>query len=92
MYNTLCGESFLHDYLRSVLEKLHYEERSMYNFRTIVYDVVRNSSEMVTLLQVNDVPNLDPKWTKPFSSARFLEKKEQVKELIDTSLAEDLVN
>lgn len=61
-----------------VLEELRFEERAMYNFMTVVHDVVQHSSEIVTMVQVIDVPSMPPQWTKPFSTARFLEKQAQV--------------
>lgn len=51
----------------------------MYNFMTVVHDVVKHSSQIVTMVQVIDVPSMPPQWTKPFSTARFLEKQAQVR-------------
>lgn len=65
-------------YYISVLKELRFEERAMYNFPTTVFDVVRNSSQIMTLLQVIDVPSMPPQWTKPFATARFFEKTKQV--------------
>lgn len=49
----------------------------MYSFTTTVFDVVNNSSQIATLLQVIDVPNEPPMWIIPFATERFLEKTPQ---------------
>ncbi|KAG5678221.1 hypothetical protein PVAND_007913 [Polypedilum vanderplanki] len=53
---------------------LHYEERSIYTFQTIVFDIGGNEFSFYTIVRVNDLPNLPPMWTKIFASAQFNEK------------------
>lgn len=50
----------------------------MYTFRTTIFDVVDKSVTITTILQVEDIPSMDPMWITPFATARFLEKSPQV--------------
>lgn len=63
--------------LDSVRDKLDYERRQLYSFTVEATDVGGNKGEARITVEVDDVPNLPPKWTQPFVSARFDEKTDQ---------------
>lgn len=49
----------------------------MYSFRTNVTDFGGNQGVFSTIIEVEDMPNMDPMWVRAFASARFLEKEAQ---------------
>jgi hypothetical protein len=61
-----------------VKETLYYDQRALYNFRTFVSDINGNQGSFNTIIEVEDLPNMPPKWAKAFASARFEEKTSKV--------------
>ena len=61
-----------------ILKQLHYEEKSIYNLDVRVYDANNNTGDIYAILEVIDLPNRDPIWVRPLTTATFNEKEEQV--------------
>lgn len=53
---------------------LLFEERELYIFTVFVKDAGDNEGSTRVIVEVEDIPNLPPKWTKSFVSDRFDEK------------------
>lgn len=56
---------------------LLFEERELYSFTVNVTDAGGNEGSTRVIVEVDDLPNLPPKWTKSFVSDRFDEKQER---------------
>lgn len=60
-------------------ETLYYDQRTLYNFQTIVTDILGNPGTLNTIVEIEDMPNKEPMWVRAFASARFPEKVPKVK-------------
>lgn len=56
----------------------------MYMFLVNVMDIENNNSSMNAIVNVKNIPLRPPTWTRPFASARFLEKSNQTFEISAT--------
>ncbi|XP_055680929.1 protein dachsous-like [Lutzomyia longipalpis] len=73
----ISSDDYSKNYTLIVVEELHFEVREVYNFRIIFTDSGNNEGETRVVVEVEDVPNLPPRWVKPFSTERFEEKTAQ---------------
>ncbi|XP_061386106.1 cadherin-23-like [Musca vetustissima] len=64
-------------YKLKILKELHFDEKALYNLDVKVYDANNNSGDIFAILEVIDLPNRDPIWVKPLTTATFNEKSEQ---------------
>uniref|UniRef100_A0A1A9WDV3 Cadherin domain-containing protein n=1 Tax=Glossina brevipalpis TaxID=37001 RepID=A0A1A9WDV3_9MUSC len=64
-------------YQLSIQRALHYEEKAIYNLEVYAFDAQNNSGNVYAILEVIDVPNRDPVWVRPLTTATFNEKEEQ---------------
>ncbi|XP_075148855.1 cadherin-AgCad1-like [Haematobia irritans] len=64
-------------YKLRILKELHYNEKALYNLDVKVYDANNNTGNIFAILEVIDLPNRDPIWVKPLTTATFNEKTEQ---------------
>lgn len=62
------------EYRLRVKKTLLFEERELYSFTVFVTDAGDNEGSTRVIVEVEDLPNLPPKWTKSFVSDRFDEK------------------
>lgn len=58
-------------------KELLFVERELYSFTVYVTDIGSNTGQTRIIVEVDDVPNLPPKWTKSFVSDRFDEKQKR---------------
>ncbi|XP_037819620.1 cadherin-23-like [Lucilia sericata] len=65
-------------YKLKLLQELHYEEKAIYNLDVKVYDTNNNTGDIFAILEVIDLPNRDPIWVRPLTTATFNEKEEQI--------------
>ncbi|XP_073842493.1 cadherin-AgCad1-like isoform X2 [Musca autumnalis] len=64
-------------YKLKILKALHYEEKALYNLDVKVYDTNNNTGDIFAILEIIDLPNRNPIWVKPLTTATFDEKSEQ---------------
>uniref|UniRef100_A0A1I8P4M8 Cadherin domain-containing protein n=1 Tax=Stomoxys calcitrans TaxID=35570 RepID=A0A1I8P4M8_STOCA len=74
------GETTTHEkqYKLKISEELHYDEKAIYNLDVRVHDANNNTGEIFAILEVIDLPNRDPIWVRPLTTATFNEKTEQM--------------
>lgn len=79
IFEFVAGESTKYETLYRLRTKkeLLFEERELYSFSVNVTDAGGMEGTARVLVEVEDLPNLPPKWTKSFVSDRFDEKTEQ---------------
>lgn len=65
----------------SIIGELDFFEKSLYSFKIKVYDTEQNEGSTDIIVQVIDLPNKDPIWTRPFTSENILEKSVNVSAL-----------
>ncbi|XP_065371260.1 cadherin-23-like [Calliphora vicina] len=65
-------------YRLKLLQELHYEDKAIYNLDVKVYDAKNNTGNIFAILEVIDLPNRDPIWVRPLTTATFNEKEEQI--------------
>lgn len=65
-----------------IIKALDYDVRTIHTFVTLSFDQDLNSSSMNTIVQVNDMPNMDPRWIRPFPAAQIQEKQAYVFEIL----------
>lgn len=80
LFEFVAGETvttYETEYFLRTKKMLHFEERELYSFTVFVMDVGGNEGSTRIIVEVEDLPNLPPKWTKSFVSDRFNEKTEK---------------
>jgi len=76
-------DDYNNEYSLIVRETLYYDQRTLYNFRVAAIDIFPNRGTSTNVIvEIIDMPNKEPQWTKPFASARFDEKTSQQFEVI----------
>ncbi|XP_037943087.1 protocadherin Fat 3-like [Teleopsis dalmanni] len=65
------------EYKLRIKKPLHYEERAVCNLDVSVHDTSNNTGNIFAILEVIDLPNRDPIWVRPLTTATFDEKQEQ---------------
>lgn len=60
------------------MEELLYVERPFYSFITDATDIAGNVGSVQTIIELIDVPNLPPTFTRAFGVQRYFEKVEKV--------------
>lgn len=61
-----------------VVVELLYVERPFYSFKTEATDIGNNVGHVQTIVELNDIPNLPPTFTRAFGVQRYDEKREEV--------------
>ncbi|XP_059617696.1 cadherin-23-like [Phlebotomus argentipes] len=78
----IASDDYSKTYTLIVVQELRFEEREVYNFRSVFTDSGDNTGEVRIVLEVDDVPSLPPRWVKPFSTENFDEKTPQTFDVI----------
>lgn len=65
-----------------IVEQLLYVERPFYSFITVATDIAENDGSVQTIIELIDVPNLPPTFTRAFGVQRYFEKMEMVNTFI----------
>lgn len=75
--DAIIVDTYQMEFTLYVKKELRYEQRALYSFRTYAYDIANNNGSIATIVEVQDMPSMDPIWVTPFATATFKEKSEQ---------------
>lgn len=65
-------------YLYRIVDQLLYAERPFYSFITDATNIAGKVGSVQTIIELTDIPNLPPTFTRAFGVQRFFEKVEMV--------------